>query len=486
VARFAKQSQLILRIDSTGGTLPRRVASALVEAMAEGRLADGDALPSTRVLGASLGVSRSVVVTAYEELIASGFLCAKPGGSTTVEIGAGRAARAGAFTLPSGTALRARSVNDRGDSVRYSLLPGHPDPGLIRQDDWNRAWKTAGRKVLNDADMLTAGFPGAADADFHLSRLKAELAGHIRRTRSVVADVEDILIFPGIATALTTLAPLLADRGPVAFEDPGYVNARKALQYSGVQVRPVAVDGQGLRVDLLATSDSAVYVTPAHQFPLGERMAVDRRAKLVEWAVDNDALILEDDYDGEFRYDVPPMPAVRAMNASSACVVYMGTISKSLHRSMRISWAVVPPQYREFLRQHPLQGAYSVNLVAAAALTEFISTGALGRHIVSAHRTYAARRQRFTKACSELLPALTPRGVDAGLHLVLQMDRTVDDAHIVQELHTRGLACAALSDAYLHPQTGQQSGLVCGYSALPESHAEDAVRLIREVVHRQG
>ena len=485
MARFAKQSQLMLRIDSTGGVLPRRVASALVEAMAEGRLADGDAMPSTRVLAASLGLSRSVVVTAYEELIASGFLCAKPGASTIVEVGAGRAARAGAFTLPSRNDPQVRSVSDRNARVRFNLLPGHPDPELIRQGDWNRAWKSASRKVMNHADML-AGSLGTTDAEYHLNRLKAELVGHIRRTRSVVAAVEDILIFPGITTALTALAPILADRGPVAFEDPGYVKARKALQYSGVQVRPVPVDSEGLRIDLLNAGARAVYVTPAHQFPLGARMSVDRRTKLVEWATDHDALILEDDYDGEFRYDVPPMPAVRAMNASSACVVYLGTISKSLHRSMRISWAVVPPQHREFLRQHPLQGADSVNLVAAAALAEFISTGGLARHIVSAHRTYAARRQRFTKACSELLPQLTQRGVDAGLHLVLQMDRTVDDTRVVRELHARGLACTALSDSYLHSTTRPQSGLVCGYSALPESHAEDAVKLIREVCYRQG
>jgi len=487
VARFAKQSQLMLRIDSTGGLLPRRVAAAVVEAMAQGRLADADAMPSTRVLAASLGVSRSVVVTAYEELVASGFLAAKPGGSTIVEIGAGRAARAGAFALPPRNDPGVRPVTNRNDRVRYNLLPGHPDPRLIRQDDWNRVWKSASRKALNDAGTPAQGFLDTGGAENPLSRLKAELVGHIRRTRGVNADIDDVLIFPGIATALTALAPLLADRsGAVAFEDPGYSRARKALQSSGVHVRPVPVDSEGLRIDLLEAGDRAVYVTPAHQFPLGERMSVDRRTKLVEWATDNNALILEDDYDGEFRYDVPPMPAIWAMNASPACVVYLGTVSKILNRRMRISWAIVPQQHREFLRQHCLQGAESVDLVAAEALAEFISTGALARHIASAHRAYATRRQRFTQACTELLPELTQRGVDAGLHLVLQMDRAMDDIRVVRELHVRGLACTALSDSYLCPKTRQHSGLVCGYSALPESHAEDAVRLIREVVHRAG
>jgi len=469
-------------LDLNGRPGPRssQVAHALIEAIAGGQVHDGDRLPSTRTLAATFGLARTAVVGAYEELTAAGFLVARPGGSTYVEHGAGAAARAGTFgavpagasgAVPTGAsgaapAPPADPVPRAARPVTYDLRPGYADPGLISERDWTRA-------------MRIAASPARSARDARLE-LCHQLSGHLRRARGLAVDPEDIFLFPSVSNALRAVAVTCGLAGqPVAFEDPGYAKARLALDQAGAIIRPVPVDDDGIRAQDLRRSDRACYVTPAHQFPLGGRMPVPRRADLLAWATAGGALVLEDDYDGEFRYDVPPLNPLRSMPAAAGHVVYLGTSSKILSRGLRVSWTVLPARFRTAMTGYLDQAGEEVSQVSAAFLASFIATGALTRHQSRAMRTYRARQERFVAACREHIPAARALGIEAGLHVALVFDRPLDDVAAVGRLAEAGLACLPLSPFFAGPAS--RPGLLCGYSRLPETMARGAAELIGRV-----
>jgi len=490
VTRAATPVNFTLGLRGRSGPRASQVAHALIEAIAAGQVHDGDRLPSTRTLAATFGLPRTAAVGAYEELIAAGFLVARPGGSTYVEQGAGAAAKAGAF----GTPLPPRSQPARQPDrrIEFDLRPGQADTELISARDWAQAMRLAAQvaRQPGDPDDVGAGRgddgqqhgPGPAGGADAYGALREQLSGHLRRSRGLAADPEDIFLFPSLATGLRAVAAACGlAGGQVAFEDPGYGKARIALQESGVTVRPVAVDDDGLRIDELGPAERGCYVTPAHQYPLGGRMSVRRRAGLLDWARARDALVLEDDYDGEFRYDVPPLIPLRSMPAGAERVVYFGTSSKILARGMRVSWAVLPARYRAAMVAYLDRAGGAVSCVSAAFLASFIATGALTRHQARAMRTYSARQARFVAACRELIPGVRALGIEAGLHVVLAFDQPRDDLAVTARLAGLGLACSALSRFYADPAAAGRTGLVCGYSRLPETRAREAARLIGQV-----
>jgi GntR family transcriptional regulator/MocR family aminotransferase len=484
--RTAAPVSFTLDLSGRTGPRPDRVARALVEAIASGQVHDGDRLPSTRTLAATFGLARTAVVGAYEELTAAGFLAARPGGATYVEQGAAAAARAGAFGVGNdgaseteaprggGTSGMARAgtfgvaeappvwSHPAGDGqVIYDLRPGLADAGLIAERDWARALRLAASPARQAPD------------------LRAELGGHLRRFRGLAVDPADIFLFPSVSTALRAVAVTCGLAGqPVAFEDPGYAKARLALDEAGAVIRPVPVDDDGIRAEDLRGSDRACYVTPAHQFPLGGRMPVRRRVALLEWAAAGGALVLEDDYDGEFRYDVPPLIPLRAMPAAARHVVYLGTSSKILSRGLRVSWAVLPARFRAAMTRYLDASGEEVSAMSAAFLAGFIASGALTRHHSRAMRTYRARQARFVAACREHIPAARVLGIEAGLHLTLVFGRPLDDVAAVARLAGAGLACLPLS---AFSASAPRSGLICGYSRLPETAAGPAAALIGRV-----
>ena len=464
MVRTATPVNFTLDLNGRPGTRSSQLAHALIDAIARGQVHDGDRLPSSRTLAATFGLARTAVVAAYEELTAAGFLVARPGGSTYVERGAGDAARAGAF----GAALPppAHAVPRQARPVTYDLRPGYADPGLISERDWTRA-------------MRLAASPARSARDAHLE-LRDQLGGHLRRARGLAVDPEDIFLFPSVGNALRAVAVTCGLAGqPVAFEDPGYAKARLALDQAGAVIRPVPVDDDGIRAQDLRRSDRACYVTPAHQFPLGGRMPVPRRADLLAWATAGGALVLEDDYDGEFRYDVPPLNPLRSMPAAAGHVVYLGTSSKILSRGLRVSWAVLPARFRAAMTGYLDRAGEEVSQVSAAFLASFIATGALTRHQSRAMRTYRARQERFVAACREHIPAARALGIEAGLHVALVFDRPLDDVVAVGRLAEAGLACLPLSPFFAGPVS--RPGLLCGYSRLPETMARGAAELIGRV-----
>ena len=470
--RTATPVNFTLDLNGRPGPRSSQVAHALIDAIARGQVHDGDRLPSTRTLAATFGLARTAAVAAYEELTAAGFLVARPGGSTYVEHGAGAAARAGAFgaasTGASGPALPppAHPAPRRASPVTYDLRPGFADPGLISERDWTRA-------------MRLAASPARSGRDAHLE-LRDQLSAHLRRARGLAVDPEDIFLFPSVSNALRAVAVTCGLAGqPVAFEDPGYAKARLALGQAGAVIRPVPVDDDGIQARDLRASDRACYVTPAHQFPLGGRMPVPRRADLLAWATAGGALVLEDDYDGEFRYDVPPLNPLRSMPAAAGHVVYLGTSSKILSRGLRVSWAVLPARFRAAMTGYLDRAGEEVSQVSAAFLASFIATGALTRHQSRAMRTYRARQERFVAACREHIPAARTLGIEAGLHVALVFDRPLDDVAAAGRLADAGLACLPLSPFFAGP--ARRPGLLCGYSRLPETMARGAAELIGRV-----
>jgi GntR family transcriptional regulator/MocR family aminotransferase len=480
--RTAAPVNFTLSLEGRAGSAASRLAHALTEAIAGGQLHDGDRLPSSRALAASVSVARSAVVSAYEELTAAGFLTARPGGHTYVERGAAAASRAGAFGGPLPPPARAPGPAPR--PVTYDLRPGLADIQLISERDWTRAMRLA---------AAPAREPDEADDGPHRTvrgaheDVRFQLSGYLRRARGLAVDPADVFLFPSVAVALAAVAAVAGlDGRQVAFEDPGYAKARLALAGAGARIRPVPVDDDGIRTRDLRRADRAVYVTPAHQYPLGGRMPVSRRAQLMDWAAAHGALVLEDDYDGEFRYGVPPLTPLRSMPAAADRVVYLGTSSKVLSDVLRVSWAVLPGRFRDAMWRHLNESGDFVSQVSAALLGSYIATGALTRHQARAMRTYSARQARFVAACRAHIPGVQALGIEAGLHVVLTFGARVDDVALAQRLASERLACTPLSSYYAGPESAARTGLVCGYSRLPETRADDAARLIARAAAECG
>ncbi|MGV0680457.1 PLP-dependent aminotransferase family protein [Mycolicibacterium fortuitum] len=472
MARHALDLHLALHIPAGRSPLRQRIATALVEQIRMGRLGPGDALPSTRSLATELGVARSSVVDAYDELAAAGYTTARPGSGTRIAAGADTAARAGAAShvTSSGVAPVMRRASHE-PTPAWDLTPGHPDPSLISATDWRRAWRAAAAAPIASAASGPHGHP----------ELRHALADHLRRTRGIVIDPSELVVVPGVASALRTItsAAGLAGRD-IAFEEPGYVEAREVFEMCGVRTRAVAVDGNGLDPGSLRSTDSAVYCTPAHQYPLGARLPVARRARLVQWALRTGSLLIEDDYDGEFRYDVSALPALRGIDGGQDSVAYIGTASKMLTPALRVAWLLPPPSLRDAVADALERSGESVCAVTTVALARFIESGALTRHLARAARTYSARRSALVAAFGRRSAGDELAGIEAGLHLVVRLPDGTDDLTVAAALRDRGVAVSPLSSFFTGPATA--SGLVCGYARLPETHADAVAELVAQAI----
>ncbi len=471
MARSAPALELHLDLHDTDGPLRHRVADAVVAALRTGRLRPGDLLPSTRALAASLGISRGPVVAAYDELAAAGFVVSRAGSGARVAPGADTAARAGAVThvredVPDAEAPRAPEPR----LPAWDLRPGRPDTSLVDPAAWRRAWRAVGAcPPGNDAGELPRH-----------GGLRTALADHLRRGRGLGVDPDDVVVVPGVGGSLRALPEAFGLRGrTVALEDPGYVEAWTAFSAQGVRTVAVPVDADGLDPAAIPDDAAAVYVTPSHQYPLGARMPVVRRAALLAWARDTGGLVIEDDYDGEFRYDVSPLPPLRALPGADEHVVYVGTASKILAPSLRVAWVVPPRRLRDALRAAVESRSLVVNEQTGMALAEFIGSGALAAHHARVSRTYAARRAALVAAVGRHLPGAALEGVDAGLHLVLRLPDDVDDLDAVDRCARLGVAVSPLS-AYAVESVAR--GLVLCYAGLPESRADEAVRALERAL----
>ncbi|WP_433260010.1 PLP-dependent aminotransferase family protein [Actinosynnema sp. CS-041913] len=446
------------------------LTDAVRTAISDGRLGAGARLPATRLLADELGVSRGVVVEAYRRLADEGLVSARTGVGTVVTP-PGPAGRAAAgLATPAVDAVGPLLPLAR--SAELDLSPGVPDLAAFPR----AAWLRAERAVLTRT--------GAADLGYGDPRglpwLRAELAARLARVRGVRADPDDIIVVAGVAQSLALLAHLLHRRGTVAIavEEPGSRGARDELVHWGLTPTPVPVDGLGLRVDELArTGLDTVLLTPAHQFPTGVVMAPRRRRELLDWAADG--LVIEDDYDAEYRYDRAPVPAIQA--SAPDRVAYTGSVSKTLAPGMRLGWLIPPRDLHADLVAAKHASDLGSPALPQLVLAQLIASGELDRHIRLVRTRHRARRDALLAGLARHLPAVEVQGAAAGLHLLITFADDLDDTDLADRIRAAGVRVHPLS---WHRQRPGPPGLVLGYAAHSPGQLHEAARRIGEVVRR--
>ncbi|WOC13068.1 aminotransferase-like domain-containing protein [Gordonia sp. MP11Mi] len=444
------------------------LVNAIVDRIADGALADGDRIPSSRSLAQQTGLSRGTVVRAFDELAAAGFVASEHGSGTRVSDGAAQAARAGARTRGRDASGPTLDVEPRRGRPRRDLRPGIPDAALVD----GRAWRSAVRAAAAE------GLAGLNPWEEPSSTLRAALSGHLRRHRGI-ADADPIL-FDSSRSAIAALCAAIAASGPVPFhvEDPGYRGAVLMAREQGLPVRFHPADPDGLDAARLGDEPAIVFTTPAHQFPLGYRLSVDRRAALVEWARRTGSLVIEDDYDGEFRYGVAPLPALVTLPGGAANVAYVGTSSKSVSPDLRVAWCVPPAGLRRDVERWLAVHRRGPSSLPADALGGFIGSGAMDRHLARAARVYSDRRSQLVTALARECPGLVVTGVEAGLHLCVLLPGYYDD-DVVRALEKTGWRTRSLSSQAARHAV---SGLVLNYSRLGTRDAGEFATILRDVL----
>lgn len=467
MARTPRPGSLVLGQVSGAADL----ADGVIDLIATGALADGDRLPSTRALAEQAGLSRGTVVRAFDELAAAGFVAAEHGSGTRVSPGAAQAARAGARTRGGGDGTSSSSpvVEPRVGRSPRDLRPGIPDASLVDE----RAWRAAVRAAAAE------GLAGLNPWEEPSPTLRSALGAHLRRHRGIAEA--DPLLFDSSRSAIAALcAAFVAGNGPVSFhmEDPGYRGARLMAHEYGLRVRFHPADRDGLAPARLGDAPAIVFTTPAHQFPLGHRMSVDRRVALVDWARRTGSLVIEDDYDGEFRYGVAPLPALATLPGAAGHVAYVGTSSKSVAPDLRVAWCLAPVALRREVEKWLAVHRRGPSSLPADALGEFMASGAMDRHLARAARVYSDRRSRLVAALARECPGLEVTGVEAGLHLCVLLPGC-DDDEVVRALERSGWRTRSLSS---QASRHAVSGLVLSYARLRARDAREFAAALRTVL----
>jgi len=446
------------------GNLSDRIYRQLLDAILDRRLRPDAQLPPTRELARQLAVSRNTVAVAYDRLTAEGFLVARVGAGTFVC--AEPPGRRGLRSAPAG---RAVSPSTRWDalreppdepmpSVRYQFGVGLPDPALFPLDLWRRLIARELRALAPDAADYAdpAGHPA----------LRVAIARHVGIARSVSAAADDVLITNGAQQALDLLGRILLDPGDcVAVEEPGYRPARRLFASYGARVVGVPVDDEGLDVAAIPREARLVYTTPSHQFPLGVSMSLRRRAALLDWAERRGAVVIEDDYDSEFRFADRPLAPLQSLD-NGGRVVYVGSFSKTLLPTLRLGFLVAPASLRPALSTARQLSDWHGGLLTQAALARFLDDGLFARHVRKAAREYAARHALVRAVVEEDLPYLQLIPSVAGLHVCARLASCadVDLDQVVSRARADGVAIRALSR--FASESVDQRGLVIGYGAI--------------------
>ncbi len=425
--------ELLVALDRNAAEpLRTQLESALREAIRSGRLVGGERLPSSRELARRLGVSRGLVQECYGQLQAEGFLSSRGGSATRVA----HEASAAAITPP--------STQDR--APRPNLPPvadfrtAVPDLAHFPRADWSWAVREVCRTAPNAA--LVYGDPAGR------AELREVLAGYLRRVRGAVAAPADVIVSGGFAQGLTIMLRVLHAAGArrVAFEDPGYNDVRVLVSAApGIEPVPVPVDEAGIDVAALAASDpDAVVLTPAHQWPTGVVLAPERRQALVAWARRRSAVLIEDDYDAEFRYDREPVGALQSLAPDR--VVLLGTVSKALAPAMRLGWIVCPPGLLAAATAEKLRTDRGSPALDQLALARLIQSGRYDRHLRRMRTLYAGRRTALVEAMADHAPAVRLSGLAAGFHVVAHLPEHIDEASLVAAARERSVAVYAMQD----------------------------------------
>jgi GntR family transcriptional regulator / MocR family aminotransferase len=456
---------LLVRLDRQGRE-PLRVQleDELRDAIRAGRLAAGERLPSSRMLARELGVSRGLVQECYAQLQAEGYITGHTGSAT-------RVASAAREAPPSATLTAAPAQR-----FAIDFRPGIPDLGSFPRSDWGWALRDALRSASNDA----FDYPEPHGS----RRLRDVLAAYLRRVRGAAADPERIVICSGFAQGINLVMRALASHGvrEMAFEDPGHAGRREDAAAAQLKPIAVAVDGGGIRVDALASTQArAVLLTPAHQHPTGVLLAPERRHALVRWAAERGATLIEDDYDAEFRYDREPVGAIQGLAPEH--VIGLGTISKSLAPALRLGWIVCPPALEDAVVREKKHDDDGSPMIEQLALARLIESGRFDRHLRRMRAQYAERRDVLVGALKRHAPQVELGGLAAGFHAVAHLPDHVEEKELIQAAAERSLGLHPMSR---HRMDGAASPpqLVLGFGNLSAAQIERGIAILGELLAR--
>jgi len=440
----------------------RTLEDSLRAAIRSGRLAAGTRLPSTRGLAGDLGLARTTVMEAYQQLEIEGYLLVRRGAGTWVaELGVVRRPRAAA------------DVAAGSSSPRFNFNPGVPDLTAFPHDAWAKALLDGLRTFPHSA--LGYGDPRG------LPELRWALADYLSRARTVVVDPDLVIVCAGFGHALSLVARVLRARGArtMAMEDPCLAWHRDIVTCAGLDVAPLAVDGRGAKTELLGDVHAdAVVLAPAHQFPLGCVLSPRRRAAAIAWARAAGGLVIEDDYDAELRYDREPVGALQQLDADH--VAFAGTLSKTLAPGLRLGWVVVPePLADSIVRLREVEDVH-VPVTEQIAFARFLTSGGFERHVRRMRRRYRKRRERVIEILAQRAPAATVIGVSAGLRVLLQLPPSGPSAaSLVRRGADRSIGLFPVGPCYHAGQSPDgHDGLVLGYAAVPEHDFDPGVRAL--------
>lgn len=472
-----------ITLERTGSeSLTAQIVAQVRGSILLGELRSGERVPSTRALAARLGVSRGSVVTAFEQLSGEGYLVTTQGTPTRVA-----ALLHGADTLTETRIVVEPSVGRTADLL--DLTPGYPSTRRLSGRGWTAAWRSAAAGPIPHAEPPLQG----------TLALRTQIAEHLRHARGVICTAGDIIVTAGTGEALGLAALALREHGGaaaepgdrtrrapplVAVETPGYPAAGRVLQRFGMTLVPIPVQTDGIpttALAALASTPDAVLVTPSHQYPLGGRLPVDARLRLLQWAREADAWIIEDDYDSEFRHVGPPLPALASLDHDGR-VVLVGSFSKILTPWLRLGYLVMPARaaVRDALLTVRHDLPCPVSGVVQDAVTELLASGAVRRHIAAARREYAHRRRLVLAALSDR-PSTTLSALDGGLHAVLELADQITAQRTISDLLGRGIRVANLRDYSTDPaDPAAAAGLVFGYAAASDTALAEALGHIRE------
>lgn len=460
----------------------RNLYFSIRDAVMSQKLSPGQRLPASRTLASDLGLSRNTVISAYEQLMADGFLSSRKGAGTFVsdklpEI------RTTADKKPSisidGVSERGRALMQTGKrNQAYGgplFIPGMPDATQFPEVLWNRIARKCGRTLSNTDFGYGGGY----------LPLRQTIAEYLRLARAVKCDAEQVMITCGTNQALNFVIQMLTSPGDIAWiEEPGYHIAQATLQASLLETHYITLDEHGLVINQAssrANTPKVIYLTPSYQFPKGITMSLTRRLEILEFAAKHDCWIFEDDYDSEFRYDTTPLASLQGLDTGDR-VIYMGTFSKTLNPALRLSYIVVPPQ----LVEHFAAGYQSLGnesaLPGQVTMNEFIRAGHFETHVRKMRSLYAERREALI---ATLRPYLDSKiglqdQISGGLHLYVPLSAPVTDKEIVSSASKEGMGCRALSQ-YFAGNSSEQ-GLLLGYTSCDTDTIENGVHRLMEII----
>jgi GntR family transcriptional regulator / MocR family aminotransferase len=442
--------------------LRAQVEDGLRDAIRSGRLVPGARVPSSRALAADLEVTRGVVVEAYEQLAAEGYVTMVQGSGTVVndvvraepEAGSSSGSRRGPGPSPA--------------AVTHDFRTGLPDLSLFPRAAWVRATRAA-LASMPDSEL---GYVDPAG----LPRLRASVASYLGRVRGVACGPEQVVVCNGFGHGFSLVVRALVSRGhkDIAVEVPGYHEPRDQIRWAGGRVHPIPVDDQGIRTDELASRRvGAVVVTPAHQSPTGVVLSAKRRTALADWSRATGGYVVEDDYDAEYRYDRQPVGALQGVMPDRA--IYHGTLSKSLAPGIRLGWLVLPPDLVDEVVEARRATDQMTAPLIQATFAQFLESGDLDRHLRRSRRIYRQRRDALVAALGRWLPGTRVEGVSAGLQVFVTLPTGWNSADVVAAARQHGIGVYQVDDPEMDP-VQRAASLVLGYGTQRPDQIEEGIR----------